>query len=244
MGLFNGILGSVINPVNLASLALGPAGWATLATRIATQAFATQALQMIGQQLNLPQSAINLAVGAFNQGAGFSAGVGGGLFPSLAANGSININQLANLFMSQGMAPVAAVNAAKQIAQQADVSQNAQTKDTVQSFVNQQNLNGNIKEANKEASNEISSVMNGKGSILMKLAIALGKMADNKMANMAATAEQLGKFGEVTGKNTGEYGELTAQMTAFGQEFSMITNALNSVIKSLGEGASTIARKG
>ena len=56
---------SVINPINLASLAMGPAGWANLAMRTIGSQIAMNALQQIGQRMGLPQPMIDLAQASF-----------------------------------------------------------------------------------------------------------------------------------------------------------------------------------
>jgi hypothetical protein len=61
MGLFSGITSSLINPVSLAQLAMGPAGWASLAMRTIGAAIAKEVIQQLGQQLGLPQGVINMA---------------------------------------------------------------------------------------------------------------------------------------------------------------------------------------
>jgi hypothetical protein len=95
----------------------------------------------------------------------------------------------------------------------------------------------------KEQEKELKAIMNGKGSLLMKLAMALGSIADQKMSDMATKADQMGKFGEVKGKNQGKFQQLSAELQALGQELTAITSATSNVIKSIGEGAATLARK-
>jgi hypothetical protein len=45
--------------------------------------------------------------------------------------------------------------------------------------------NGNLKKEKSKFSEEVSRVMNGKGSLLLKIAMILGMIADEKMEKMA-----------------------------------------------------------
>lgn len=63
--MFGGIMSSVVNPTNLAMLAMGPGGWAAMAARTLMSAIGQQIIQQIGGKLGLPQSTIDLAQGAF-----------------------------------------------------------------------------------------------------------------------------------------------------------------------------------
>lgn len=72
MGLFNGVMGAVLNPVNLAQVAMGPAGWASLATRTLVSQVAVNAIQQLGQRLGLPQPMIDMAQAQFAASAGMN----------------------------------------------------------------------------------------------------------------------------------------------------------------------------
>src|SRR6478609_2444002 len=63
--MFGGILSNVVNPSNLAMLAMGPGGWAGLAAKTLMSAVGQQIIQQLGEKLGLPQSTIDLAQGAF-----------------------------------------------------------------------------------------------------------------------------------------------------------------------------------
>lgn len=94
-------------------------------------------------------------------------------------------------------------------------------------------------------SDEYRNAKNGgaaKGSIFMQIAVALGKLADKKMGEMASLANQIG--GIKDGKNANKVTELTGQMQAKGQEFGLLSNAMSNSIKSIGEGVTQLARKG
>ncbi len=228
-----GLFRSLINPATLMQLAMGPAGWASIAMRAVIQQVATQLIQQIGQQLGLPPAIINMAQQAF------SAAAGNGNIPGLGANG-FNPRALTNFLVSQGMTNTDAASFVRDIQNQAQAAQTEELKGSVQDFINQLNRDAE----NKKTNRSVEQIMNGKGSLLMKLATALGMLADKKMNEMADKTMELGKFGEVTGKNQGKYGELTGQIQALGQEMSMLSNAMSNVIKTLGEANSTVVRKG
>ncbi len=77
-------------------------------------------------------------------------------------------------------------------------------------------------------------------SFLLKLAEALGKVIDDKMDDMVNVANQID---QQKSSGSSQTATLSAQETALGQEVSLISNALNTAIKSLGDAASTLARK-
>lgn len=227
---------SLVNPLTLAQVAMGPAGWASILAKAVIQQVATQVIQKIGQEIGLPPAVISAATTAFGQAAGFG---GAGGIPGLNANGFNSAQLLNHLTSRGGMSFTDAAKFIRDIGEQTKKAQTQELKDTVQNFIDQINRDSD----NKKLSRRVDQVMNGKGSLLMKLATALGMLADKKMNDMADKTKELGKFGEITGKNQGKYGELTGQIQALGQEMSMISNAMSNVIKTVGEAGSTIARK-
>lgn len=84
------------------------------------------------------------------------------------------------------------------------------------------------------------SNVGGKKSFLVQLALAMGKVIDSKMERAVELGE---KLDAEQSKDKPVTGSITAEMTAVGQEISLITQALNNVIKSIGEAGSTLARK-
>ena len=80
----------------------------------------------------------------------------------------------------------------------------------------------------------------GGGSILMKIAVALGRAMDDKMEKMAEKSDAIG---DLSDSEQSKYGELTGELTALGQELKMLTEALNNTLKSIGEAGSSLARK-
>ncbi len=68
--MFDRIMGAVFNPVNIAQIAMGPAGWASLAMRTIGAQIGMNIIQQLGEQFNLPQPMIDIAQGAFASSAG------------------------------------------------------------------------------------------------------------------------------------------------------------------------------
>lgn len=62
---FGGLIRSVVNPVNIGLALTGPGGWAALAMRTITSQIGMNFLQQLGQQMGLPQQAIDLAQATF-----------------------------------------------------------------------------------------------------------------------------------------------------------------------------------
>lgn len=70
MSFLGGIMKAVINPATIAQLAMGPAGWASIAAKTIGLAIGQQIIQQLGQKLGLPQSVISLAQSALSTAAG------------------------------------------------------------------------------------------------------------------------------------------------------------------------------
>ena len=218
MGLLGGIMKSVVNPMSLAQLAMGPAGWASLAMQAATSAIAQQAIQIVGKELGLPQGAINLAQQAAAGGAGQT---------------NFGSNPITNMLsqFSGGMTPT----------QQGQMSRllNNEAQDLASSV--RQQLNRSLLESNEDSQ---SAKSGGKGSIFMQIAVALGKIADKKMKEMASLATEIGNIDAEDKSKANETTQKTGEMQAKGQEFGLLSNAMSNAIKSLGEGMTQLARKG
>jgi hypothetical protein len=75
MSFINSFTSQITNPLSIAQLAMGPAGWASLAARTLMSAVGQQVIQQLGEKLGLPQSTIDMAQGAFCASMGDRAGV-------------------------------------------------------------------------------------------------------------------------------------------------------------------------
>jgi hypothetical protein len=227
-----GIFKSLINPMSLMQLAMGPAGWASLAMKMATQQLASMVIQQIGQKMGLPASMISAAQAAFGQASG------------IGSNGDFSLNgfsarSMDAMLKNAGFSATERGSIIRDMQKQVQDQVKNEMKDSIQDFIN----NINRERTNKKLNSDIKAVMNGKGSILMKLAIALGQIADQKMNDMAKKAEQIGNMGKIEAGNQSKFSQMNAELSALGQEFGIISQAMNNVLKSIGEGASTVARK-
>lgn len=90
------------------------------------------------------------------------------------------------------------------------------------------------------------------GSILMKIARVLGKLMDQKMDNLAAKADALGrvgsqgqytKDGNFNAAGQSQFGKLSAEVQALSQEIGYLAQAISQTIKGIGEANATVARK-
>lgn len=70
-----GMFKSLVNPMTLVQLAMGPAGWASIAAKAVMSAIGQQVIQQLGQKLGLPQSVIDGAQAAFCASIGDKTGV-------------------------------------------------------------------------------------------------------------------------------------------------------------------------
>lgn len=205
MSFLNGIMKAVINPATLAQLAMGPAGWASIAMKAVISAVAQQVIQKLGQELGLPQGVIDLAQSAFSQASGLPS-TGGGITQA--------VEDLGQAF---GASPLEIGQATRQANDVAD-----------------QLVSSVLKRA-RDGNGDGDGNVTGSQSRLMKLAMVMGKLLDQKMDKMIDVGEKMDK--------ASKQGALSAQIQALGQELSMISNALNSTIKSIGESNTTLARK-
>lgn len=221
-----GMFKSLVNPATLMQLAAGPAGWASLAMQTLISTVGKEIIQQLGKQLGLPESVINAAVSAFTAAAGNP--------------GAANLSQAAGgLSNALGLAGRAAGEFQREVTNQ------------MQDFVQQQ-----VQKATENLMDELGQTVGNKagkgsllgggkgGSVLMRIALALGAAMDKKVDRMAKIADDLAQLGEVKGdKESSAYQKLSAEMNALGQEMKIIGEALNNTLKSIGEASSTLARK-
>lgn len=211
MGLFSGITSSLVNPISLAQLAMGPAGWASLAMRTIGSAIAKEVIQQLGQQLGLPQGMINFAQNAFSAATGT---VGG---PETIAEA---VAQLGQQF---GLSP----------SEQGELQRSAQqdSHDMFQKLADAFKSGKDMAEARKARGSK------GSGSWLQAIADAMAQALDKKVEDMDKMAQALDKQG--SNKSV----KASTDLQVAGQEFSYLMNASSTVIKTIGEGLSGMARK-
>ena len=167
-------------------------------------------LQKIGQGLGLPQPVIDMAQAAFHAEAGDPGGV------------TQNVQEAVDgLGAAAGLSP-------------SDTGELQRTAD--EGVQNAPDLANDL--VNGFGDNDTAQAVKGK-SLLVALAIAMGKVADKKMQQMYADTQKLGDLKQ----GDKGYASITGEVQALGQEISMISNALNNAIKSIGDAGSTLARK-
>lgn len=252
MSFLGGIVKSVINPVSLAQLALGPAGWASLAVRTIGMAIGKEVIQQLGQKLGLPQSMISLAQTAF------SATAGGGKLDLASATGQA--------------APASLGAAVKMVASQFNLSPaqeggiarsaNSAVSQMVRAMMDE--AKADAEKAATSASTSTGGSTEGKGSYLQAMAEALGGVLDNKMNEIEGLSTQIStqnasnqkftasigakdasfKTGSALQDNANKMGTLTSKLSAATQELSIMQNAVSNALKTIGEAQSGMARKG
>jgi uncharacterized protein YidB (DUF937 family) len=84
MSILSSLGGIATNPLSIAQLAMGPAGWASLAARTLMSAIGQQVIQQLGEKLGLPQSTIDMAQGAFCASMGDKGGARANLQEAIA----------------------------------------------------------------------------------------------------------------------------------------------------------------
>lgn len=210
MSLLGGLTRSLVNPISLASLAMGPAGWASLAVRTLGTAIGKEVLQQLGQQLGLPQSAINLVQDGFSMATGSMGG------PATIAEAVASLAQNFDLSPSQqGELQRAAESDSRDMFQQ--------LSDAFQSG---------------EAQAKAQSSRGGKArSWLQAIADSMSAVLDKKVQDMDRMSQSLDKQG--SNRST----KMSTDLQVAGQEFSFLMNTSSTVIKTIGEGLSGMARK-
>lgn len=195
------VFSNVVNPANIAMLAAGPAGWATLAAKTLMSAVGQQIIQQLGQQLGLPQSTIDLAQGAFAGSMGDASGA------------QTNLREAIEAFGSQtGASPLDIGDAQREL------------EDIIGRMASNLAEGKDAKEARASG---------GAKSWIMALAEALGKKLDKKADEVAKLADSINDKKPST----------TTKFGAASQEFSVLMNAANTAIKTLGEAVSSMSRK-
>jgi hypothetical protein len=209
---------NLVTTVGLGMATGGTSLLAEAALRSVVSAIGQQVIQQMGTQMGLPQAAIDLAQGAF---AG-QIGDFGGQFQNYQ-------EAISSFAADTGASPVeqgAANSAAENLSNMA-----------------LDNMRNAADEAQSSGEGGGSSRMGKGGSLLMKIAIALGQLMDKKMTEMANLTDEIGALGSDS-SNQSKLGELTGKLQGLSQETSLLSNALTNTIKTIGESNSTLARKG
>ena len=243
MSFLGGIMKSVINPMTLAQVAMGPAGWASIAMKAVMSAVGQQVIQAVGQKLGLPQSIINTAQQAF------SARFGGGEAVAQFGSTPREIGRSLNMSPSQqGQLERATDSMSKSLSEQIMRLMGDEAK--------------KIERGGGDAG-EVSDRVGKRGGFLMAIATALGAAADQKMNDMYDLSKAIKNQTETNTKfvdglgdkpsqgdqlkaqnNTTKLGSLNSQFSAVSQELGILQNVISTALKSIGEAQSTVARKG
>lgn len=165
MSILSSLGGIATNPLSVAQLAMGPAGWASLAARTLMSAIGQQVIQQLGEKLGLPQSTIDMAQGAFCASMGDKAGV------------RQNVQEAIGGFAEQFNASPAEQGEA-----------NREVDDAINRMVSGMADGEDAKAA--RAGGKGAKGTSGQ-SWLMALAEALGKKLDKQAAEMSKMADQI-----------------------------------------------------
>ncbi|MCG8037638.1 MAG: hypothetical protein JAZ19_11435 [Candidatus Thiodiazotropha taylori] len=115
-----------------------------------------------------------------------------------------------------------------------NTSESSETSSAVQTAMDQ--LCASTEEEAKKSSKGSSS-----GNWLVVLASALGKQAGEHLKNMVKLGEDMG--GMDSKKNPEEFAQMQSEFQAESQIFKMFQESISTMIKSIGEGLSSVARK-
>lgn len=226
----NNIFGSLLGTVAQVALGVATGGASMLiqqAMKSVMMSIGDQLIQKLGQSLGLPQSAIDLAQGAFHSAAGDPGGAVQNLQEAVGG-----LSDAAGFDAFQGGQLQRAVQDASDL-----FMNNLQEK-----LESGKDEEGNQSQGARAKAATAAAGGSGGQSFLVRLALAMGSAIDNKMNEMLDKAEQID---DAKGGGSGEsqITKMGAELTALSQEVSILTNALNTSLKSIGEAASTLARK-
>jgi hypothetical protein len=231
MGIMS-ILKSAINPMSLMQLAMGPAGWASLALKTIGSAIAQQVIQQIGQKLGLPPAIINMAQTAFASASGQ---------PGL---GQQSVGGAVRSFTQQmNLRPSDAGRIERELNRFADKAVDNMSK-AIDSYFEK------MAKKPKGAGGDDDEVG---GSWLVAYAKAMGKVLDKKAFDIQTQSDKVvaaTKKQEGVKTDSEEYKKAQSEMMgantllqALSQEMNILSNAATTAIKTVGEAQTTIARK-
>ena len=250
MSFLGGIVKTLVNPVSLAQIAMGPAGWASLAVRTIGVAIGKEVIQQLGQKLGLPQSMISMAQTAF------SAAAGGGrpdLASVLGRAAPSSVGDAVNLVARQfNFSP----------AQEGNLARSANNMTSM--LLTEMFEKAKAETEKPEALEKPEAGTARKGSWLQALAEAMGAIVDDKMDEITDLSDKITKQNasnkkftdgvgakeanvKVTGEmqsNQTKLGTLTSKLQAATQEMSIMQNTISNALKTIGEAQSGMARKG
>lgn len=229
MGILGGAFRSVMNPMNLAMLTT-PAGWSMLATQTALRSFGNQLLTFAANELGVSPQILNAALSAYDGRAGFNLS---------SIDGVRDAGNFLQALQRGGASPIEIARAQRDF-NEAVRDAKSEVKDFLQEQLGQMNRSNERRKMERD----MKSVLNGKGSILMKLAMIMGMVADQKLGSMMDKAKQIGAMGEIKGSNQAKFTQRNAELQALGQEFNIVSQAMTNIIKTVGDAQAVIARKG
>ena len=207
--------------ISTAALAVATGGTSlALQTALSTvmQTVGNQILQQVGQQLGLPQSVIDLAQGAFAGATGNPVGA--------ASNLQEATQGVSDLF---GATPYQA----------------GEFHRSAEDFTQQMTrmIVDGMKNDNERAASAGGGANANGQSFLVRLGIALGSVLDKKMDRMMEISREIAGLGKIDENNQSKLASLTGEMQGIGQEYGLVSNALNNTQKAIGEGNKTLASK-
>ena len=208
-----GMAKSLINPMSLMQLAMGPAGWASLAMKTIGSQIAMQVIQKLGQELGLPPAAINLAQSAFASASGQ---------PGLAQQ---NIRETIG-----------------GIVRDLNLSAMDQGKLERAVEFDIQNMLKDLVKAAKNGNDKAERGRGDKGgSFMRRIAEAMALVMDGQIKEMEGLAKKMDavKHDKVKTDST----QIQTDLTVATQEFNMTMQATSNMIKTIGEGLAAMARK-
>ena len=229
------------NPISMisqAALAVATGGTsliAQVAMQIATQ-IASQVIQQVGQQLGLPQSFIDLAQGAMQAAAGNPAGAAQEFGEAAGGIGGM-VSALGN---HVGAGPAQVGEATRTIEDSANSVKNVASEQA------STYLKGAL-EGKDEDGGQLSGKRAGRGSggagesFLMRLAVAMGRVIDGKMDDQLKLAKDID--GKKASKDESHVSEDSAKLQALAQEINLMSTALSTSMKTIGEALQGLARK-
>ena len=214
-GIFGGGLGNIIAQTALASMTGGSSLLVSTIGRQLLSSVGQNIIQKLGQQIGIPQPMIDLAQAQFAGAMGDARGVASNM---REAQQGIQ-DSLAELFQATNASPTQRGELERVIDQLLD-------------NVTKEGREG-AEEANKKGGKA------GAESFFVAFAKALGKTMDSKMERMMEVAKKIDaetqKANSSNGKKQAVVGELSAELQGLSQELKLVSDAMNTSVKAMGQ---------
>jgi hypothetical protein len=221
MGLLGGILKSLVNPASLMQLAMGPAGWASLAMKTIGAEILKTIISEIGQQFMASFKDINQARASIDE--------------RFESNGRSAHQAIQEYGEAVGASPS---EIGRMQGQYDFVTQ------TIKNNIKEMNDNSSPERKEKlKGKGGLSWIQVMADSMSKILDASLEKLNDKSTSLVNTIKDGKGLKDDAAKDNQANTQKAQTDFTVASQEFNILMNSVNTAIKTIGEGLATMARK-